>query len=203
MSTDLQVCSYDRPGEGASAQPEQAQTLEDCADLLHGLLNHLSGHDRDVVLVGHSFGGLIAAVYAHRYPARVHGLVLLDATPPGADRQLMELIPCDAGGIASFVRQEATESITGANPERVVHAGDHVGSLGEIPMTVVKRGESLFSTGTDYGDQIEAILSAGQDSWTALSAQSTVVTAEQSGHYVYLDRPGLTCELVRKAVYRK
>ena len=33
------------------------------------------------VLVGHSFGGLFAVTFAHRYPGRVAGLILLDSTP--------------------------------------------------------------------------------------------------------------------------
>ena len=202
LSTDLQVCSYDRLGEGASAKPEQEQTLEDCADLLHGLLNHLTWHERDIVLVGHSWGGLVGAVYAHRYPSQVHGLVLLDATPPGADQQILELIPDGVGGIATYVRREATESMSGTNPERIVYTGDPVGSLGDIPMTVVKRGKPILSAVADYGDQLEAICSAGQNSWAMLSTRSVLVTAEQSGHYIYLDQPDLTCELVRQAVNR-
>jgi pimeloyl-ACP methyl ester carboxylesterase len=74
----VRVCRYDRAGRGASdpaARPRSAAAL--IADL-HTLLQ---GADLPppYLLVGHSFGGLLMRLFAHRHRALVAGLVLVDA----------------------------------------------------------------------------------------------------------------------------
>lgn len=70
------VIAFDRPGYGYSTRPRrrvwgpQAQ-----AELLHGALQRL-GVARPVVM-GHSWGTLVAAAYALRYPDAVRSLVLV------------------------------------------------------------------------------------------------------------------------------
>ena len=78
------VCGYDRPGvttlDGKPTrttlvrQPTTAQG--DVADL-RALLT-AAGVPAPYVLVGQSWGGLVAQLYARRYPAEVKGLVLVD-----------------------------------------------------------------------------------------------------------------------------
>ena len=77
------VLAYDRPGvrfEGAdlSTPVPQPHTVDKAVDDLHALLlaSKLPGPH---VLVSHSYGGLIAALYARRYPESVAGLVMVDA----------------------------------------------------------------------------------------------------------------------------
>jgi pimeloyl-ACP methyl ester carboxylesterase len=53
------------------------------AEELETLLRR-AGEPGPFVLVGHSYGGLLAANFARRYPARTAAVVLLDATPPDA-----------------------------------------------------------------------------------------------------------------------
>ncbi|PVW06081.1 hypothetical protein DEA06_00565 [Microbacterium sp. Gd 4-13] len=79
LARTARVISYERSGIGASA-PGSPRTIDGLVAELDGVLAALAPEPR-VLLVGHSFGALIARVYAARHPARVAGLVMLDATP--------------------------------------------------------------------------------------------------------------------------
>jgi pimeloyl-ACP methyl ester carboxylesterase len=69
------VIALDRPGYGHSSRPRgRTWTAEAQADLIHGALERL-GVARAVVL-GHSWGTLVALALAARHPASVKGLVL-------------------------------------------------------------------------------------------------------------------------------
>ncbi|MBL0087570.1 MAG: alpha/beta fold hydrolase [Ideonella sp.] len=70
----------DRFGTGWSdTGPFPRSTAREADELVAAL--DAAGEAGPWVLVGHSFGGLLAANVARRYPGRVHVLVLLDATP--------------------------------------------------------------------------------------------------------------------------
>ncbi|GAA3566863.1 alpha/beta hydrolase [Amycolatopsis ultiminotia] len=71
--------SYDRAGYGGSDPDPQDRTLERIVDDLTALLDVL-GETAPVVFVGHSWGGPVIRLFAERHPARVAGLVLVDAT---------------------------------------------------------------------------------------------------------------------------
>ena len=71
----------DRPGTGWSdTGPFPRSTARESEEMIAAL--EASGEAGPFVLVGHSFGGLLAANIAHRRPDLVSALVLLDATPP-------------------------------------------------------------------------------------------------------------------------
>lgn len=82
------VCTYDRPGLGAS-QPRRGPSSVDAgthARELRALLR-AAGEKGRLILVGHSYGGLIVRAYQRRYPRSVGALLLLDAVPPGLESQ--------------------------------------------------------------------------------------------------------------------
>jgi pimeloyl-ACP methyl ester carboxylesterase len=49
----------------------------------------------DVILVGHSYGGMVATVLADRAPARLRHVVYLDAFVPRDGQALLDLVPPD------------------------------------------------------------------------------------------------------------
>lgn len=70
--------AYDHRGHGASTRPDQEYTIEAMADDLASVVESVDG---DVVIVGHSMGGIVAQAFALHHPklldARVRGLGLV------------------------------------------------------------------------------------------------------------------------------
>jgi len=93
------VYAYDRAGYGWS-EPPQMEDGPRIASRLAGELRRLL-HAADVrgpyILVGHSFGGYVARMYAERWPVEVAGLVMLDSpgtsewAHPSAERRRQHL----------------------------------------------------------------------------------------------------------------
>jgi len=86
VSKDLsklgEVVSYDRPAFGFSERPTEwasvnPYSLDGQMGLLEGVIDRF-GQAREIVLVGHSAGGQIAAEFARRQSARVSSLILVD-----------------------------------------------------------------------------------------------------------------------------
>lgn len=74
---------FDRPGTGWSDPgPFPRRTATEAVEL--ATLLEEAGEEGPFVLAGHSYGGLLAANYARRYPERTAAVVLLDASPPDA-----------------------------------------------------------------------------------------------------------------------
>jgi pimeloyl-ACP methyl ester carboxylesterase len=74
-----QVCSYDRGGYGWSDPSPRPRTQSEIARELHELLSK-GGISGPVVLVGHSFGGLVVQRFAEQFPQEVAGLVLVESS---------------------------------------------------------------------------------------------------------------------------
>jgi pimeloyl-ACP methyl ester carboxylesterase len=79
VATFTRACAYDRAGLGWSDPPSSARTVDRMCDELGAVVSGLGVHT-PFVLVGHSFGSILARVYAARHPTDVAGLVLID--PP-------------------------------------------------------------------------------------------------------------------------
>jgi pimeloyl-ACP methyl ester carboxylesterase len=79
VATFTRVCSYDRAGYGWSDSGPKPRTSGRIAAELHTLLIK-AGIPGPYILVGQSFGGLNARLYAYTYPQEVAGMVLVDAS---------------------------------------------------------------------------------------------------------------------------
>jgi pimeloyl-ACP methyl ester carboxylesterase len=72
------VMLYDLRGHGWSDRPQSGYSLDDMVADLRALLD-ATDPGRRVVLVGNSFGGLLALAFARAHPERVSALALVDA----------------------------------------------------------------------------------------------------------------------------
>jgi pimeloyl-ACP methyl ester carboxylesterase len=75
------ICSYERRNTGRSETVNGTQTPEDIVADVDGVLDGL-GEDGPFVLLGASFGGLVAGAYAVAHPGRTAGILLLDSSIP-------------------------------------------------------------------------------------------------------------------------
>ncbi len=73
------ICSYERRNTGRSETVAGTQSPEDVVADVDGVLRAL-GERGPFLLLGASFGGLVAGVYAVAHPDRVAGVLLLDAS---------------------------------------------------------------------------------------------------------------------------
>jgi pimeloyl-ACP methyl ester carboxylesterase len=89
LGPGFRVCSYERRNTGRSETVEGTQSPEDVIADVDGVLAAL-GEEGPFLLLGASFGGLVASAYAVAYPELVAGVVLLDAST-GVDYDIDEL----------------------------------------------------------------------------------------------------------------
>ena len=73
------VCTYDRPGLGWSKPSRTFLTEAEWVTNLHDLLV-VADVQPPYLLVGHSIGGIIVRDFAHKYPEKVAGLVLVESS---------------------------------------------------------------------------------------------------------------------------
>ena len=81
LARSLRLVYYDQRGRGRSAEGVRAQDVAIASEIddLDAVRRHLGLEQ--VAVLGHSWGGLLAAEYATRRPGRVSRLVLLNSAP--------------------------------------------------------------------------------------------------------------------------
>jgi len=89
LSDRFRVLRVDLPGHGASGHPYRDYTLEEMADDLAAVLDHL-GIDR-CGYAGHSMGGMVGMRFALAHPARVASLALLNTSAAEQEQPMRDL----------------------------------------------------------------------------------------------------------------
>ena len=199
LSADTRVCAYDRPGttleDGALspstpvAQPTTArQGVQDLRDLLEA-----AGEDGPVLLVGASWGGMIAQLYARTYPRQVVGLVLVDS----ASTWLAQTLSADQWRAWMAVIAAAN---TGSTAERPAYAP----TLAEFAVaappptvpTIVLSSDQPWDLGVTPGASTWPAWLAAQDD-LARAWHATHVGVTHSGHGIQVEQPALVTSAIR------
>jgi pimeloyl-ACP methyl ester carboxylesterase len=199
------VCAYDRPdvrvdGPDVSTPRPQPHTVDqDVADL-HALLAGLAD-PAPTVLVAHSYGGLIATLFARTYPQSVGGLVMVDAASP------LVADVTDGRRLVNWDAANATTSPQSREGVKLVDAFEQIDAAGPLsPMpAVVLSADKPWRTDLMPAD-VAAIPTVTFAQWTAaqdllagqLGARHIAATA--SGHDIYLYQPALVTDQIRRIV---
>jgi len=99
LEPDFRVCSYDRDGLGWSEDSGGPRDAALASDRLLRLLDAASITE-PVILIAHSYGGIVARVFAADHPTRAGALILLDSShedmgqrfPPFAQEGFADLL---------------------------------------------------------------------------------------------------------------
>ncbi|HLK83689.1 MAG TPA: alpha/beta fold hydrolase [Xanthobacteraceae bacterium] len=114
LSDATAVVTYDCRGHGQSDKPEGPYRVEQFADDLADLLDHLGW--RSAIVAGASMGGCVALAFAAAYPARAAALGLFDTTAcyNAPDKWEERAAMAEARGLEAMLEFQTTRWFTDA-----------------------------------------------------------------------------------------
>jgi pimeloyl-ACP methyl ester carboxylesterase len=190
------TCAYDRAGTGNSVAPPGVRDARDeIADLRRLLAS--ARVEPPYVLVGHSYGGVLARVFAHLYPSETAGLVLIDTLGRDGRRRQLAIWPKSQ---APEIRDHVASTVMGGVDLAAGEAlASRVTTLGDMPLAVITAGrqDNFPSTPARLYRALKRLWDGMQDELAALSENSVHVVALASNHDVPSSRSGQPSVIVR------
>ena len=207
LAAHCRVLRYDRLGRGASDLPSTVRHAGHLIDELHALLR-ATAMPPPYLIVGHSFGALLARGFAQRYRDEMHGLVLVESMHPHQFSVFGNAFPppseSDTPEQARMRTFWAGEwRIPDATPERIdlpasLDMYREIAPLGDLPVTVITAGSfanSRFFPAATL-DALQAHWEDLQRELLQLSTQARQLMTPASLHFVQRDDPGVVIKAV-------
>lgn len=208
-SSDItRSCEYDRYGLGLTGTlGRMAPKPRDAADQVRELGDVLANGriPKPYILVGHSWGGTLARLYAGTHDD-VQGVVFVDSSTPDEDAALSSVVPPKRAGeppVYAEIRTDAGTPHPLRYPENlnwrksIAEAGKVV-SLGERPEIVITAGSSFQRR--EAARLLFPIWLRLQNRLARLSRDSAHVLAPSSSHFIQTDAPDLVVAAIRAEV---
>lgn len=195
------VCAYDRPGtarfdntQADSTTTRQPTTAQQGVADLHALLT-AAEEPRPYILVGHSWGGLIARLFANTYPDEVSGLVLIDSA---SEFLKQSLTPAQwatyINATKKLVEPSGLEAPDHERSLELLHSTPRVHTMPVIVLTSDKR----FDFGAGGAETWQAWRTAQDRLAEDLNAKH--VSDTKSGHAIQMEQPALVITAIREVL---
>lgn len=209
LSEQYHLVIPDLPAFGQSHNPPTAWNSADYLEWLEGFLQAVV-KDQKVVLMGHSFGGKIAALFAAAHPNKVEKLILVDSsglptpltTTQKLKQSMIRMIPdklktamprksraalLSRFGLATdYVNSTPTQQ---AIMKRIVHEriADELASI-SVPTTLIW-GANDQDTPLSHAEQFHSLVQG-----------STLEVLPTAGHFPFIDEPQHFVNIVQESI---
>lgn len=227
LAKHTKVCAYDRAGYGWSERSPLPRTSAVIVSELSRLLK-AANVPAPYVLVGHSFGGYTAELFASRFHQQTAGMVLIDASHPGQverfrsiglntvpvrrvthvrynEPRLPENLPEEVRDVTYQLLVEGNTMTTIADEyiDFYTSAQQVAADLAipDVPVMVLTRGIPGWKNSPN-GERYERLWQELQSELAHLSPTSAHLWANLSGHHIHLDQPALTTNAIMMVVDR-
>jgi pimeloyl-ACP methyl ester carboxylesterase len=199
LGDDAYVCLYDRPGDGETDPPDEPRTSAGDAADIHQLLD-VADIPTPVVLVAHSYGGLISVIAAAEHPDEIAGVVLIDASHPEQEDRTNALLSPEQQEVVAAEFENFPHVDFLSSLDEAAAAYD---AFPEIPLTVITatRGFAPACEQDLPCDQMQEIWLDLQAEYAALVADARHVPAE-TGHYVHEEDPDLVIREIQSLLQK-
>ena len=203
--TGATVVAYDRAGFGKSDLPETKYDLREDTEALWRGLKRL-GIDRNLILVGHSYGGFLIRYEAGEHRNSVKGLVFVDpftfefvdATGVEETDKMMGTLPFDASQPEKLTKyQRAEVRMMGAPGSNLAEKCD------VARKTTLRKGlpVRIITSGTQWlPPQDQKLWRESHERLAASIKGAKLIVAEKSDHMIPMRQPALIVSAVAEVV---
>ena len=206
--TGATVVSYDRAGFGKSDLPETPHDMREEVEWLWEGLQKLN-LDKNLILVGHSFGGWMIRLFASEHPEAVRGMVFVDPfTNEIVDLLGVEYldnhpmagkIPFDTSQPDKLSKyQRALVRMVGDGLSPKIETMRKTSIPSGIPVLVLTSGKPFLPKPEE-----QEAWRLSHEQMTASIEGATLIVAEESDHMVPGRQPDLIIEAVMKVIQKE
>ncbi len=210
LEGEYDVIMPDFRGHGESSAPDYGYRYDDHASDVVGLIHGLG--ISPPILIGHSMGGLVAAVVASHYPALIRGLILADPTFISSKRQ-REVRDSDVADqhrrVLNSSLAEVVEDIRTKHPHRSLSTVEIIAKA--RLQTRMSAFDVLTPPSPEYGQltgsiEVPCLLLTGHAGVVSADVASElqlvnpklqVVQIKDAGHGIFYDQPGQFSAIVK------
>jgi len=211
LSTQTKVCIYDRAGYGMSDPGPGPRTSSLIVEELYTMLKS-AGITGPYILVGHSYGGFTAQLFAKKHTDETAGIVLVDSSHPQQVDRLAKLDLFEVEnrriitGRNDAINEDASELqkkwyMLNSRRKAIIAQMDELkyfkdsanevskaGPMPDIPLAVLTRGISQLPT-LENSESMEEIWLEMQKDLANSNRQGYQKIIQASGHNIHIDSP--------------
>ena len=205
------VFRYDRAGRGRSERAAHRRTAYDMVSDLHTLLRR-ADVPGPYLLVGQSYGGLLARLYTYVHRDDVAGLVLVDSMHEDQFEIFGPKFPPPSPDDPPGLQQMRTFWTTGwRHPSSTTEGIDlplsiaqarAIASLGDLPLCVLTAGTFINQTlvPAERRAPLQKIWGELQSRFLQLSSNARHVYVASSGHFIQREHPQAVIDAIAQMV---